>query len=69
MTLTHVLTPIRIGGCTIPNRVVRTAHATRIGGGVMSDDLIAYHERRARGGVGLTIIEILGVHPTRVLSV
>jgi 2,4-dienoyl-CoA reductase-like NADH-dependent reductase (Old Yellow Enzyme family) len=43
MTLTHVLTPIRIGGCTIPNRVVRTAHATRIGGGVMSDDLIAYH--------------------------
>jgi 2,4-dienoyl-CoA reductase-like NADH-dependent reductase (Old Yellow Enzyme family) len=64
MALTHVLTPIRIGGCTIPNRVVRTAHATRIGGGVMSDDLIAYHERRARGGVGLTIIEILGVHPT-----
>lgn len=64
MALTHVLTPIRIGGCLVPNRVVRTAHATAIGGGVMSEDLIAYHERRARGGVGLTILEILGVHPT-----
>ncbi|MEY4238122.1 MAG: hypothetical protein RL339_723, partial [Pseudomonadota bacterium] len=64
MALTHVLEPIRIGGCLVPNRVVRTAHATAIGGGVMSDDLIAYHERRARGGVGLTILEILGVHPT-----
>lgn len=30
----------------------------------MNDDLIAYHERRARGGVGLTILEILSVHPT-----
>jgi 2,4-dienoyl-CoA reductase-like NADH-dependent reductase (Old Yellow Enzyme family) len=64
MSLTHVLTPVRIGGCIVPNRVVRTAHATSIGGGVMSDDLIAYHERRARGGVGLSILEILGVHPT-----
>ena len=26
--LTHVHTPIRIGGVDIPNRVVRTAHAT-----------------------------------------
>lgn len=64
MTLTKVLEPITIGGCTIPNRVVRTAHATGIGGGTMSDDLIAYHERRARGGCGLTVLEILGVHPT-----
>lgn len=64
MAFTHVFEPIRIAGCTVPNRVVRTAHATAIGGGTMSDDLIAYHERRARGGCGLTILEILGVHPT-----
>lgn len=62
--LKHVLTPIEIAGNTIKNRVVRTAHGTAIGGGTMSDDLIAYHEARARGGVGLTIIEILGVHWT-----
>ncbi|MFT7222424.1 MAG: 2,4-dienoyl-CoA reductase-like NADH-dependent reductase (Old Yellow Enzyme family) [Candidatus Azotimanducaceae bacterium] len=58
----HVLSPIEIGGVTIPNRVVRTAHATGIGGGTMSDDLIEYHAARARGGVGLTILEILSVH-------
>ncbi len=60
----QVLSSIQIGGVTVKNRVVRTAHGTAIGGGTMSDDLIAYHAARARGGVGLTIIEILGVHPT-----
>ncbi|MEM9623811.1 MAG: FAD-dependent oxidoreductase, partial [Pseudomonadota bacterium] len=60
----HVLSPISINHVDVPNRVVRTAHATGIGGGTMSDDLIAYHAARARGGVGLTIIEILSVHPS-----
>jgi 2,4-dienoyl-CoA reductase-like NADH-dependent reductase (Old Yellow Enzyme family) len=66
MALTHVDKPIRIAGAEIRNRVVRTAHPTNIGGGKMSDDLIAYHEARARGGVGLTIVEIMAVHPTSV---
>ena len=60
--LTHILTPIRIAGAEIRNRVVRTAHGTWLGGGVMGDDLIAYHAARGRGGVGLSIIEILAVH-------
>jgi 2,4-dienoyl-CoA reductase-like NADH-dependent reductase (Old Yellow Enzyme family) len=64
MSLTHVLEPIVIGGVTIPNRIVRSAHGTRFGGGLMSDDLIAYHALRARGGVGLSILEIMGVHPS-----
>lgn len=64
MPFTHVLTPITIGAVEIPNRVVRTAHGTAIGGGTFSEDLIAYHLERARGGVGLTILEILSVHPT-----
>ena len=58
----HVLSPIRIGDVEVPNRVVRTAHATGFAAGEMSDRLIAYHEARARGGVGLTIVEIMGVH-------
>jgi 2,4-dienoyl-CoA reductase-like NADH-dependent reductase (Old Yellow Enzyme family) len=44
--------------------VVRTAHGTNIGQGRISDDLIAYHLARARGGVGLTIIEAASVHWT-----
>ena len=58
----HILSPITIGGVSVPNRVVRTAHGTRIGAGHMTDDLIEYHAARARGGVGLTIVEILSVH-------
>lgn len=64
----HVLRPVTIGGVEVPNRVVRTAHATGIGAGRMSDELIEYHAARARGGVGLTIIEILSVHPTSPAS-
>ena len=65
MSFTHVDKPIQIAGALIKNRVVRTAHATNIGGAAgMSDDLIAYHEVRARGGIGLAIVEIMGVHPT-----
>ncbi len=64
----HVLSPIDIGGVAVPNRVVRTAHATGIGAGTMSDDLIEYHAARARGGVGLTILEILSVHPSSPAS-
>lgn len=64
----HVLSPIEIASVSIPNRVVRTAHATGIGAGSMSEDLIAYHAARARGGVGLTILEILSVHPSSPAS-
>lgn len=60
----HVLSPIDVGGVRIPNRTVRTAHATGIGAGRLSDDLIAYHAARARGGFGLTVLEILAVHPS-----
>ena len=41
---------------------MRTAHGTNIGEGRVNDDLIAYHEARARGGVGLTILEAASVH-------
>jgi 2,4-dienoyl-CoA reductase-like NADH-dependent reductase (Old Yellow Enzyme family) len=44
--------------------VVRTAHGTNLGLGTISDDLIEYHYARGRGGVGLSIIEILSIHTT-----
>lgn len=45
----------------VPNRVVRTGHGTGLGGGTISDALIDYHAARAKGGVGLTILELLSV--------
>lgn len=67
-TLRRVFEPIRIRGVEIPNRIVRTAHLTKLGMGVVSDDLIQYHAARARGGVGLSILEATAVHPSSVLG-
>ena len=66
--LPHVFEPIAIRGVQIPNRIVRTAHLTKLGMGLVSDDLIEYHAARARGGVGLSIIEGTAVHPSSVLG-
>ena len=70
MNYTHVHTPIKLGkSCTIKNRIVRTAHGTILGKRRMSDTLIAYHEARARGGAGLSILEVGSVHPTSPLAI
>jgi 2,4-dienoyl-CoA reductase-like NADH-dependent reductase (Old Yellow Enzyme family) len=61
LPLKHIFNPIDIGAVTIPNRVARTGHGTGLGGGTISDTLIDYHVARARGGVGLTIIEAMAV--------
>lgn len=62
--LAHLMRPQRIGALSVANRIVRTAHGTVLGGaqGMVTDDLIAYHELAARGGCGLTILEIATVH-------
>jgi 2,4-dienoyl-CoA reductase-like NADH-dependent reductase (Old Yellow Enzyme family) len=62
--LERVFEPIKIGGVTVPNRVVRTAHGTWIAHARINDELIAYHVARARGGVGLSYIEMTSVHPS-----
>lgn len=62
MSYEAVLSPIRLGGVEIPNRVVRAAHLTQFSRrGQVSDQFVAYHEARARGGVGLTILESASV--------
>ncbi len=63
MALEHVFSPLVINGLEIKNRVLRTAHGTNLGA-ELSDDLIAYHEARAKGGVGLSLTEASSVHKT-----
>jgi 2,4-dienoyl-CoA reductase-like NADH-dependent reductase (Old Yellow Enzyme family) len=65
MSLRLVYQPIRVGPVDIRNRIVRTAHGTMLtrppepfGG----PDVIAYHLARAVGGVGMSILDGLGVH-------
>lgn len=63
-----LLSPIRLGGTDIRNRIVSTGHHTHLAHMVPNDALIAYHEARARGGVGLIVTEVTGVHPTALFS-
>ena len=58
MTFDAVMSPLRLGGVELPNRVVRAPHLTQYTSrGRVTERFVAYHEARARGGVGLTILE------------
>jgi 2,4-dienoyl-CoA reductase-like NADH-dependent reductase (Old Yellow Enzyme family) len=61
-----VMRPVSIAGVEIPNRVVRTAHATGLAMAGVGDDFVAYHAGPARSGVGLTIFEAAAVHPNTI---
>ncbi len=61
----NLFEPIRVAGLEIPNRIVRTAHGTFLkvpGPGEKTASLVRYHEARARGGVGMSILEVAAVH-------
>jgi 2,4-dienoyl-CoA reductase-like NADH-dependent reductase (Old Yellow Enzyme family) len=61
----RVLEPIRIRNLEVPNRIVRAAHGTALGSPpslLGGEDFVRYHAARARGGVGLTILEAAAVH-------
>ncbi len=61
----YLFEPITIKGTTIRNRIMSTGHDTMLAaGGVVSDALVAYHEARAAGGVGLIVLQVSGVHAT-----
>jgi len=67
----NLLSPLKIGGIQIRNRVVFGPHGTGFGNdGTVNDRHIAYHMERARGGVGLIIMEATGVDksPTGVTT-
>lgn len=57
--------PTRVGGVELRNRIFVPAHTTNFGlDHLPTDAHVAYHEARARGGVGLIIMESLRIHPT-----
>jgi len=59
----HLFEPLTIGSCVLRNRVVSSGHDTVMAeNGQVTDRLIAYHEARAEGGVGLIIVQVAGVH-------
>ena len=61
MPFEAILSPIRLGQLEVPNRVVRASHLTHLTQytrkGEVTERFVAYHEARASGGVGLSILE------------
>lgn len=59
----HLFTPIEIGGKRIRNRILSTGHDTTLPtDGTVNDAYVAYQEARARGGVGLIVLQVSAVH-------
>jgi len=68
MTLERIWQPLKIGSIEIKNRVVRAANTTTMFPNSVNDDFVAYHLARARGGVGLSILEAGSVHPNSQIA-
>ena len=67
--LETLLSPLRIGTVELPNRIVSTAHQTTlVHEHLPTADFVAYHEARARGGVGLIVLEATAVDPSGLLT-
>ncbi|TPI61479.1 FAD-dependent oxidoreductase [Mesorhizobium sp. B3-1-3] len=65
MRFPHLFSPFTIKGVTVPNRIFSTGHDTDLGHhGAPSDALVAYQRARAKGGAGLIIVQVVGVHET-----
>jgi 2,4-dienoyl-CoA reductase-like NADH-dependent reductase (Old Yellow Enzyme family) len=57
--------PLTIRGCTLKNRIMSSGHDTTLPvDGTVNDALVAYQEARARGGAGLIVLQVSGVHET-----
>ena len=58
-----LMTPLEIGTVTLRNRIVSTGHDTGMSdhGGLIGDRLVAYQEARARGGVGLIVLQVAAI--------
>ncbi len=65
----NLFSPLTIKNVTLKNRVFSTGHMTTLVTGYKpNDDLVAYHEARAKGGAGLVIIEVALAHESAVYT-
>ncbi|MEW6440591.1 MAG: FAD-dependent oxidoreductase [bacterium] len=63
--LTSLFSPIQLGKkCTVRNRILQSGHVTGYGEhGLPSDRHVRYYEARAKGGIGLIVMEAVAVSP------
>jgi 2,4-dienoyl-CoA reductase-like NADH-dependent reductase (Old Yellow Enzyme family) len=67
--LSNLLSGVDIGPVSLRNRLVSTSHQTGlVHDHLPTDDLLAYHEARARGGVGAIFLEATAVDDGGLLT-
>lgn len=61
----HLFSPFKLGGLTLPNKVVMAPMSTTLGGvdGAVTEENIAFYKARVEGGFGLIIVEFTCVDP------
>ena len=60
----HLFSPLQVGPVTLKNRIVNSAHQTGFAAaGRYTDQLLAYHQERARGGAALIVSQATCVTP------
>jgi 2,4-dienoyl-CoA reductase-like NADH-dependent reductase (Old Yellow Enzyme family) len=65
----HLFSPFALRGIELRNRIVSTAHGTTTSvRGLPTEATAAYHRARAKGGVGLIVLEAAAVHETAVYN-
>lgn len=63
----HLFSPIKIGNTVVKNRLFMPPISTNLGNkGYVTDELVEHYKRRAKGGVGLFVTEVVTVEPTYV---
>ncbi|ROL69360.1 oxidoreductase [Pseudomonas chlororaphis] len=59
----HLFAPLQIRGKRLKNRIMSSGHDTSMPtDNLVNEQLIAYHRARAKGGVGLIVLQVAGVH-------
>ena len=67
MSFPHLFSPLQVGHTTLKNRIAHLATLTQYGqNNQVTQTLIDYHRARAIGGVAMSIVEGLAIHPSSV---
>ena len=61
----HLFSPLTLRGVTLRSRILSTGHDTTLPtDGTVNAALVEYHRARAKGGAGLIVTQVAGVHET-----
>ena len=69
MKYTRLFSPLKVGSCIFPNRIMSTAAVTRLASeeGHITPNFVERYRRLAEGGLGAMVVEAAVVLPSKSL--